>query len=139
MPMIDELPPPGRIRDALVAEHVMGWTRIDLNKRWADGAPMGPWHDIWSFPNGERAPSPSCIPTYSTDLDRCWLVVEHITNPTTALVHPPSGFPAGTHFAHWFKRADLWAMSRAEAADAITRAALVAVGALARTPDPPDA
>lgn len=145
MPPADRIPTndgpreAGRDLDRAVAEEVCGWVWVEMIE---DGG------DMWLLPRSSlsrgslvrdtmRLAGPDSrratnwdfsVPKFSTDLAAAWTVVERITDVTSGLVHPTTGFPAGTHFAHWFDGARLWASSSEEAAEAICRAALAAAG-----------
>lgn len=66
------------------------------------------------------------LPSYTTDMNAAWLIVEHITNPPTSACEPYHS--AGPRFALWFKTADLWASTGQEAAEMICLHALKCVG-----------
>lgn len=106
-----------RALDIRIAEEVMGWTELD-NDSVSGRAPANqtPWP-------GQLQP----LPEYSTDIKAAWQVVERVTRIPRTLEEAERA--AGTRFMFWWEKANLWAYSEAEAAEAICQAALVAVGA----------
>jgi hypothetical protein len=65
-------PEAGRELDALVAERVFGWTECDPDAR--------PFGAVFEEPGYGRASNGDrrFIPTYSTDIDAAWQVVERV-------------------------------------------------------------
>lgn len=125
--MTAEQMPAGREMDALVAERVFGWEWFEVGDtkhtrmlRPADRFTYG------AIADRDGVKYLSGLPRYSTDVSDAWLVVEHITRPPATLKEAERA--ANTRFGFWWDKANLWAYEAPEAAAAICRAALEAVG-----------
>lgn len=97
---------PGRELDALVAEKVMGWVKLEAHPAphtlfhpnfGKPGNPnyAGPWfyHPDWTPEKGGH-PNGQVIPAYSTDIAAAWLVVERLGTNFRELVHLRPGWQA---------------------------------------------
>lgn len=147
----------GREIDALIAERIMGLNVVardfpcgyapdsgsyqghhfpyDDNMAaswWTDRGPVylrpnGTWpYSLLERPSGlpaYRFVDVEPVPFYSTDIAAAWRVVEEITQPKYA-----AGL-VSTRFMLWWRKADLWADTAADAALLICRAALAALEA----------
>lgn len=123
-------------RDRLVHERVMGhsldepckgmfWlcTNTQTGAYGYQCSICGAYHDVGT----EDIHLPPEPPLYTAYMNAAWQVVEKITQPPTE----PLGLQApNVLFMQWWEHADLWAMSKDEAAEAICMAALRACGAV---------
>jgi hypothetical protein len=66
------------------------------------------------------------LPYYSTDIAAAWMVVEKITDPYN-MTYEMMDKMVNTKFGYWWDQSRLWAMTAKEAAEAICRAALLAI------------
>ena len=118
--------PAGPALDALVAERVLGWTRIKV----PNPIPPGRGCDALRLPDGSTfvvngGHAPRALPAYSTDIAAAWAVVEHLC-PTANVSEP--WFTLYSSGGKWV--ADFNRYTGGAAADtvplAIARAALLA-------------
>lgn len=122
----------GRELDALVAEHVMGWKRVDVPKDY-DGQnagvtllPATPSSIGWD-PKGAYALWHFC-PYYSTDIAAAWLVVEKLVNEGKVFIVKGDGLRTGDYPLKWTVLCDNQPRTDANTAPlAICLAALKAV------------
>jgi hypothetical protein len=128
----------GPALNLLVAEKVMGWTWIQPPQFDYDGplpeqgkilAPPG-WSDAgWTWPPRGVIPADFFLrKCFSSNIAHAWEVMARVTGPR--LPCHPNGLRPGTLFMRWWRDANLWAESADDAALAICRAALIAVGAV---------
>ena len=121
--------PAGREMDALIAEKVFGIIWDETRCRicgWpiAESIEKGCTKEDCSMrPRPKRRADEHS--NFSTDIAAAWLVVEKITAPPKTIEEARRA--ANTTFGYWFNDANLWACSAREAAEAICRAALLAV------------
>lgn len=112
---------PGPELDCMVAEKVMGWTKIKCQ--------VGPLGTGYGYETYCWSGNNTLINIWnpSGNIAHAWEVVERVTDPTLPRV---GNFPPSTRFMAWWRRTDLWAESSTDAAYAICLAALMAVGAI---------
>lgn len=120
-----------RLRDAWVAEKVMGWTRVRATYRLAPDGDDVDYNWVWIPPQFAGNPEYArVLPQYSTSLSAAWKVVEKIERETDRRL-------VLTYHDHWGERIAMFesgdpaistAWSHGETpAIAICKAALLAV------------
>lgn len=120
-------------RDALIAEKVMGlnvehWTESERETIDEDGNP-----EVWSLRTGYVIIDGLSNPTvsrYTSNMDAAWQVLEHIfrVEQSPNEEHFFAKMERRRRMLAWFELAHLWSMTATEAAEAICKAALQAVG-----------
>ena len=105
----------GRELDALVMEMVMEYKR--------EPREFLPQHH-WAWVRPDEKPT-YLLPQFSRDIAAAWQVVEKVTEPAPCV--EGDELPPNTKFMLRFQRGHLWAMAAEEAAETISKWALLAV------------